>query len=360
MLVAGPIALRGRIAPGWAETDGTRLLGLAHGRPPRPPSEVVDGVLAPALCDLQVNGAGGHEVTGGPRALDAIDAVQLAHGVTSYLPTLISPDDETAERVLAEIAERVADPASPVAGAHLEGPFISPYHRGVHPPERLRAPADGVPAWIDHPAVRVVTLAPELPGALALIARLRARGIAVALGHSGADARIAHMAFDAGARLVTHVFDAMAPLHHRAPGLAGAALLDERVWVPAIADGVHLHPLVLELVRRTAGRRALLVTDATPAADAPAGRHRMAGIEIEAADGAARTPDGTLAGSTLTLDCAVRNWAAMTEATLADALHAAGDGPRAAGGLEPAAADLVMLDGDGVVQRVMRRGAWLA
>ncbi len=359
MLLAGALALRGRIAPGWAETDGGRLVGLGHGRPPRPPGECVDGVLAPALCDLQVNGAGGHEATGGPAALDAIDALLLAHGVTSYLPTLVSPDDETAERVLAEIAERVADPASPVAGAHLEGPFISPEHRGVHPPERLRSPIDGVPAWMEHPAVRVVTLAPELPGALALIARLRTCGMAVALGHSGADAETARAAFDAGARLVTHVFDAMAPLHHRAPGLVGAALLDERVWVPAIADGVHLHPLVLELVRRVAGRRALLVTDATPAADAPAGSYRMAGLEIEAAGGAARTPDGTLAGSTLTLDLAVRNWAAMTEATLADALYAAGAGPRAAAGLG-AAADLVVLDGDGVVQRVMRRGAWLA
>jgi N-acetylglucosamine-6-phosphate deacetylase len=358
VLLAGAIVLRGRLAAGWAETDGPRLAGVGHGRPPRPPDERVDGVLAPALCDLQVNGAGGHEVTGGPAALDAIDALQLAHGVTSYLPTLISPDDETAERVLAEIAERAADPASPVAGAHLEGPFISPEHRGVHPPERLRRPADGVPAWIEHPAVRVVTLAPELPGALALIARLRARGIAVALGHSGADAETARAAFDAGAGLVTHVFDGMAPLHHRAPGLAGAALLDERVWVPAIADGVHLHPLVLELVRRAAGRRALLVTDATPPAGAGPGSYRMAGIEVELRDGAARTPDGTLAGSALTLDGAVRNWAAMTEASVAEALYAAGDGPRTAAGLQ-AAADLVLLDGDGIVQRVMHRGVWL-
>jgi N-acetylglucosamine-6-phosphate deacetylase len=359
VLLAGDLALRGRIAAGWAETDGARLVDLRHGRPPRPAGDRVDGVLAPALCDLQVNGAGGHEVTGGPAALDAIDALQLAHGVTSYLPTLISPDDETAGRVLAEIAERVADPASPVAGAHLEGPFISPEHRGVHPPERLRSPADGVPAWIEHPAVRVVTLAPELPGALALIARLRARGIVVALGHSGADADTARAAFDTGARLVTHVFDAMAPLHHRSPGLAGAALLDERVWVPAIADGVHLHPLILELIRRAAGRRALLVTDATPVADAPAGRYTMAGLEIEAAGGAARMLDGTLAGSTLTLDRAVRNWVAMTEGTLAEALHAAGEGPRAAAGL-PTAADLVVLGPDGAVQRVMRHGAWLA
>ena len=359
MLLAGAIALRGQIAPGWAETDGARLASCGHGRPPRPPDERVDGVLTPALCDLQVNGAGGHEVAGGSSALDAIDALQLAHGVTSYLPTLISPDDETAERVLAEVAERMADPDSPVAGAHLEGPFISADHRGVHPFERLRTPEGGVPTWVEHPAVRIVTLAPELPGALALISRLHARGIAVALGHSGADADTARAGFDAGARLVTHVFDAMPPLHHRAPGLAGAALLDERVWVPAIADGVHLHPLVLELVRRAAGRRALLVTDATPATDSPPGRQRMAGLEIEAVGGAARTPDGTLAGSTLTLDRALRNWTAMTEATLAEALYAAGEGPRAAARL-PTAADLVEVDCDGVVRRVMRRGAWLA
>ena len=118
-----------------------------------------------------MNGAGGHEVTDGAAALDAIDAIQLAHGVTSYLPTVVSADDAVAERVVAELAERTADPASPVAGIHLEGPFLSGEHAGMHPVGRLRSPADGVPAYYSSPAVRLVTLAPELPGAQDLIRR---------------------------------------------------------------------------------------------------------------------------------------------------------------------------------------------
>lgn len=364
VLLAAELALAGRIAAGWVDVDGDRIAGAAHGPAPRQPDERLDGTLAPGLRDLQVNGAGGHEVTGGDAALDAIDAIQLAHGVTSYLPTLISPDDDTAQRVLPQLAERAADPRSPVAGVHVEGPFLSREHAGMHPPERLRSPADGVPAWIEHPAVRMVTLAPELPEALELIARLHERGIAVALGHSGASAEVARTAVDAGARLVTHVFNAMAPLHHRAPGLAGVALVDKRVRVAVIADGVHVHPLVLELVRRAAGERTVLVSDATPATAAPPGRHEMAGVRIErAADGAARTADGRLAGSTLTLDEAARNWCSMTAATTAEAHFAASEAPAAAGRL-PAAmspgapADLVLLDRGGGVRRVMRRGHW--
>ena len=360
-LLAAELALDGGLAEGWVELDGARLTGAAHGPPPREPDERLDGILAPGLCDLQVNGGGGHDVTGGAAALDAIDALQLAHGVTSYLPTLISPDDETAERVLAQLAERVADTGSPVAGAHLEGPFLNPERAGMHPLERLRSPADGLPDWIEHPAVRLVTLAPELPGALELIERLSGRGIAVSLGHSCAGAEVAAAAIDAGARLVTHVFNAMAPLRPRAPGLAGAALLDERVHVCVIADGVHVQPLMLELVRRAAGARTVLITDATPLAAAPPGDYEMAGVAIErGADGAAHTRDGRLAGSALTLDDAVRNWDGLTGATLAQALYAASQAPAAAVHLRAdAPADLVQLDPGGVVRAVMRGGRWL-
>ncbi len=364
VLMSAQLARQRRLAPGWVEVDGAHLAGAGHGPPPRQPDERLEGILAPGLYDLQVNGAGGREVSGGPAALDAVDAVQLAHGVTSYLPALISPDSETAERVLPQLAERMADPRSPVAGVHLEGPFLSRAHAGMHPLARLRSPADGVPDWIEHPAVRLVTVAPELPGALELIARLRERGIAVALGHTGASSEIARAAIDAGARLVTHLFNAMAPLDHQAPGVVGVALLDRRVRVSVIADGVHVHPLALELIRLAVGARATLVTDATPAAGAGAGRYRMAGVPIEASGGAARTEEGVLAGSLLTLDQAVRNWSAMTEATLAEALFAAGEAPAAvaapcgsAGEGEPA--DLVLLDRGGAVRRVMRRGRWL-
>jgi N-acetylglucosamine-6-phosphate deacetylase len=366
VLLQGPFASDGALEDRWIDIDGELVAASGAGDPPRQPDERCDGVLAPGLFDLQVNGAGGAEATGGSTALDTIDRVQLEHGVTSYMPTLVSPDDETAEHVLPELAERAADPASPVAGAHVEGPFLNPEYAGMHPVERLRSPADGIPGWLESPPVRVVTLAPELLGAADLIRRLTARGIVVSLGHSAADADTARAAFAAGATLVTHLFNTMAPLDHRAPGLAGAALVDRRVAVGVIADGVHLDPLVLELVRETARDRTLLVTDATPAAAAPAGRYEMAGVEIKSDPaGGARTPDGRLAGSTMTLDAAVRGWASMTEASLPEAIRAASEIPAARLG-HPSApnpgapADLVVLSEGGDVQRVMRRGRWLA
>jgi N-acetylglucosamine-6-phosphate deacetylase len=364
-LLAGMLAHGGGVFDGWIEVDGERVTASGAGDPPRGPDERCEGILAPGLCDLQVNGAGGHEVTGGGAALDAIDAIQLAHGVTRYLPTLISPDDATAERVLPELAERAADPASPVAGVHVEGPFLDPHHAGMHPPERLRRPADGVPGWLQSPAVRVVTLAPELPGAVELIGSLTARGVVVALGHSGADAPTVRAAIDAGATLVTHVFNAMAPLDHRAPGLAAMALVDPGLRPTVICDGAHVDPLVLELIRRAAGSRVALVTDATPAAAAPPGRYEMAGVAIESApEGSARTPEGRLAGSTLTLDAALRGWAALTGASLPEAITAAAEVPAAALGLltaptPGAPADLVVLGAQGEVRRVMHRGRWL-
>jgi N-acetylglucosamine-6-phosphate deacetylase len=364
-LLAAELALGGRIAPGWVDVDGGRVRGIGHGRAPREPDERPAGILAPGLCDLQVNGGAGHEVTAGEDALAAIDALALAHGVTSYLPTLVSPDDATAECALTALAARAADPASPVDGVHLEGPFLNPAHAGMHPVARLRTPSEGIPAWIEHPAVRLVTIAPELPGAIELIAGLTQRGIAVALGHSGAGADVARAAVEAGARLVTHVFNAMAPLHHRAPGLAGLALVDDRLRVGVIADGHHVDPLVLELVRRGAGERTVLVSDATPAAGAPAGDYEMAGLTITRdQDGLARTDAGRLAGSTLVLDEALRNWHAMTQASLAQSVFAASEAPAAAAGLPAATragdpANYVLLDADGRVRRVMQHGRWL-
>ena len=257
---------------------------------------------------------------------------------------------------------RAADPSSPVAGVHLDGPFLDPAYAGVHRRDRLRSPIDGIPRYFGSPALRLVTLAPELPGALELIAELRARGVAVALGHSGASAAEAERAVEVGAHLVTHVFNAMAPLHHRAPGLTGLALTDDRLAVGVIADGVHLDPLVLDLVHRAAGGRIFLITDSTAAAGAAAGRYLMAGVAIDASeDGSARTPEGRLAGSVITLDQAMRGWAAMTGATLAEAIAAASEIPAAAVGLPGGSApgnpaNLVLLDETGQVERTMYRG----
>jgi N-acetylglucosamine-6-phosphate deacetylase len=366
VLVSGRIARAGVLEDGWLEIEGERIAATGKDAPPRSPDVRHEGVVAPGLFDLQVNGAGGQEVTGGPMSLDAIDAIQLERGVTGYLATVVSRDDATAERCVTELAERVADPWSPMSGIHLEGPFLSPDHAGAHRPEALRSPADGVPGYFSSAAVRLVTIAPELPGAIELIRELHARGVTVALGHSGASTAVARSALDAGARLVTHLFNAMAPLHHRAPGLAGVALADARAYVGVIADGVHVDPLVLEIVRRAAGARVVLVSDATPAAAAPPGRYELGGVAIEGiSDGAPRLADGRLAGSSSTLDVAVRNWASMTEATIAEALVAATEAPAAAlgvgAGLHPGSpADVVLFDDHGNVGRVMRRGRWLS
>jgi N-acetylglucosamine-6-phosphate deacetylase len=325
----------------WFELEGERLVATGRGRAPRPPDERCDGRLARGLVDLQVNGCAGADVTGGHAALDRLDAHLLARGVTSYLATVATTDDETAARAAADVVEREADPASPVAGLHLEGPFLA--RPGAHPAALLRAPADGpLPGAYGSPALRLVTLAPELPGALELIAALRERGVTVALGHSDADATTALRAVEAGARMVTHVFNAMAPLHHRAPGLVGVALTDERLAVGVIADGEHVEALVLRLVRRAAGERVVLVSD-------------LVGETL-----AGRAPaSGVLTGGRATLDEALRRWMHFTGAPLDEALEAAAVRPAALAGVG-ARADLVELDEASRVVRVMRGGRWLA
>jgi N-acetylglucosamine-6-phosphate deacetylase len=364
MIISGRLARGEELDGGWLEVQGGRIAGTGAGDPPRPADVHHDGPIAPGFVDLQVNGAVGVEIVDGPEAIERIDAWQLRHGVTSYLPTIITTDDASAERALAELAERSADPASPVAGVHLEGPFLSPQHRGVHRAELLRTPADGVPAYYEHPAVRLVTLAPELPGSLALVERLVARGVAVSLGHTGADAATGERAADCGATLATHLFNAMSPFHHRAPGLVGWALVSDRIDPCVVADELHVVPLALELIRRAAGERVILVTDASVAAGAEPGEYVQAGVTIRLqAAGRAVNRDGALAGSAIALDAAVRNWAGSAGAGLAAAIAAASVRPAAAIGLVAGlqsgdTADLVLLDDAGGVVRVMRRGAW--
>jgi N-acetylglucosamine-6-phosphate deacetylase len=211
----------------------------------------------------------------------------------------------------------------------------------------------------------MVTLAPELPGALELIGRLHARGVTVALGHTGAEAATIDRAVAAGARMVTHIFNAMAPLHHRAPGAVGAALVDDRLALGVIADGRHVDARVLELIRRAAGDRVVLVSDASPAAGACPGAYAFASARIVLGeDGAVRDVEGRLAGSAALLDEVLAVWLA-TGATLGEAIAAASTRAAAIAGLPDglvagAPADLIELGDDGQVVRVMRSGRWLA
>jgi N-acetylglucosamine-6-phosphate deacetylase len=263
-------------------------------------------IVAPGFIDLQVNGFAGHDATQGVEAIERISAALTATGVTAFLPTLISrPVAEG--RAFVEAAARARARGARVLGAHLEGPFLSPLHAGAHDPAEMLEPTrERVAALLAVPP-RMTTLAPELPGALEAIASLQEAGVLVSLGHSAGTAEQASAGFAAGARFVTHLFNAMSPFRQRQPGLPGAALLDRRPTLGLIADGEHVHPLAMELAIRLRGPRGIaLTTDQTTAAGAPPGSHLLGGEEVVSDGRTVRRGDGTLAGSTATMDGMVR------------------------------------------------------
>ena len=312
------------------------------------------GLAAPGFVDLQVNGFAGVDFLAAEAEDYARCAPALAAtGVTAYLPTFVTAPEATLERALAVVAEaKAAGGDGPrILGAHLEGPFLSPRWPGAHEPRDLREPCLPLAErLLAAGPVALVTLAPELPGALELVARFVAEGVVVSCGHSDADARAAHAAFDAGARAVTHLHNAHRRFAHRDPGLGGVALVRPDVTVQAILDGVHLAPEVARLALLAARERLSLVTDAMAAAGLGDGRYRLGQREVVVAGPTARLGDGTLAGSVLTMDAAVRELVALG-ATEAEALLAATRAParllaRAdVGVLAPGGpADVVVLD----------------
>ena len=322
------------------------------------------GLAVPGFVDLQVNGYAGVDfLTAEPAGYAAAGAALAAAGVTAFQPTVISAPPATL-RLALERAAAAAD-ACPIRllGFHLEGPFLSPGRRGAHPPEYLREPDPRLAEELMAAGpVAAVTLAPELPAALELIERLVGRGVAVRIGHTDADAATAHAAFDRGASAITHVFNAHRPFSARDPGPAGAALTRDEVTVTAIADGVHLAPETLALVRRAAGPRLCLVSDAIAAAGLGDGRSTLGEQEIEVREGRSTLADGTLAGSVGALDQAVRLLVG-NGATLADAVHAASRRPALLAGhpelgmLETGApADIAVLDDDLRVTRTLVGG----
>lgn len=291
-----------------------------------------DLLVAPGFVDLQINGAFGYDFTQAPESIPEVAARLPQFGVTAFLPTIISAPLETYKRAL-EVITAPAGGAQPL-GLHFEGPFLNPERAGAHDRRHLLLPdARIVQQWEPLARVRMVTLAPELPGALELIEQLRRAGVTVALGHSQATYAEAKAAFDAGARFVTHLFNAMRPLHHREPGLPGAALEDPRVRVGLIVDGVHLHPAAVRMVWNLKPPKLIaLVTDAMAAAgDAPS-TARYGEIVVDREAGTARLPDGTLAGSILTMDQALRNLVQMTECSPSEALQCVSTTPAAAVG----------------------------
>jgi N-acetylglucosamine-6-phosphate deacetylase len=269
------------------------------------------GLALPGLIDLQVNGYAGVDVGGADvEAMHQLGRARARDGVLAYGPTIMTSPPEDVVRGLRTVVEtqRSTPPdAARIVGAHVEGPFLSPRRAGIHPPELLRHPDPAlVETFLSARPITMFTLAPELPGALALIAQLAARGVLVSLGHSDATVAEARAGIDAGARAATHTWNGMRPLGHRDPGIVGAVLTDPRVHIGLIGDGVHIAREVLRLTWGTARGRICLVTDAVAAAGAPDGRYRIGPVVIERRDGRVHDLEGRVGGGATTLLASVR------------------------------------------------------
>ena len=355
---------------GWLRVDGPRIAEVGAGIAPYPAAESVDlggRLLVPGWVDIHVHGGGGASFDDGDpeRALAAVD-LHRRHGTTSLVAGLVTASPAALLRQVAALAELCE--AGELAGIHLEGPYLATQRCGAHDPALLRSPDLAefqriLRAGRGH--VRMITLAPELPGALELVRAAVSEGVVAAVGHTDADYATVCAAFDAGATVATHLFNQMRPLHHRDPGPVAAALTDDRVTVEVINDGVHLHPAVVRMAWAAAGAdRTAFVTDAMAAAGLGDGDYTVGGRRVRVADGTARLADtGAIAGSTITLADAVRRAVRDLGIPLAAAVRAASTVPAAAlrladvGALLPGRyADLVVLEPDGTLHAVYHRG----
>jgi N-acetylglucosamine-6-phosphate deacetylase len=335
-----------------------------------------DAVLVPGYFDVHIHGGGGLDVMRATLAeLPRLGQFLIKHGVTGYFATTVAaPLDATCaalERLADAIEAKEANGDSPVQarplGIHLEGPFLSHKRRGVHPPEYLVAPTIEIFDRLWQAArghVRMLTIAPEIPGAMEVIAEAARRNVCVSIGHSDAELPAAQQAVKAGARHATHTFNAMRPLDHRQPGILGEVLSDDSITADLIADGIHVSPEVVKVFLHAKGHeRAVLITDAISATGMPEGRYQLGPIEVEVKDGKC-TANGSLAGSVLTMDRAVRNVTKFSEWTLRDAVRAATLNPAQAvgmtdsrGTLKPGtSADFTVLNSNGEVLKTIVAG----
>lgn len=334
---------------------------------PRTADDADGGWLTPGFIDIHGHGGGGAAFDDGADAIRTGRAVHRAHGTTRAVVSLVTASiDDLAARA-ATVAELAASDGT-ILGCHLEGPFLDVGHKGAHTPGLLRSPD---PASVDRlleaggGRIRQVTLAPELDGGLDAVRRFAGAGVTVAVGHTNADMRRAQAAFDAGATVLTHAFNAMNGIHHRVPGPVVTALRDPRVTLEVIADGTHVHPDVIRLLADGAPGRVALITDAMAAAGAPDGHYSLGGLDVTVIDGVARLTHGdSIAGSTLTQDAAVRLMVQRVGMPLPAAVAAATSVPAAAigeasrlGSLHIGfAADAVLLDDALTVRRVWVAG----
>lgn len=336
-----------------------------------------DAILNPGFLDIHIHGGAGLDLMRtAPAELPRLGKFLTAHGVTGYFPTTVAaPLDATCTALgrLADAIEAVPVssngdplPARPL-GIHLEGPFLSHKRRGVHPPEYLVNPTLEIFDRLWQAArghVRVITIAPEVPGALEVIAEASRRNVCVSIGHSDAEMPAAQQAVKAGARHATHTFNAMRPLDHRDPGIIGEVLSNDQMTADLIADGIHVSPAVVKIFLQAKGNeRAVLITDAISATGMPDGKYQLGPIQVDVKDGKC-TSGGSLAGSVLTMDRAVRNVTQFSSWSLRDAVRAATLNPARAVGMagnfgvlaRGAHADFTVLSSDGKVLKTIVGG----
>ncbi|MHB1171225.1 MAG: N-acetylglucosamine-6-phosphate deacetylase [Lacisediminihabitans sp.] len=348
----------GQVDGFWMLVDGDSIVSTGSGRALPDATERIDLAghwLVPGFIDLHGHGGGGHSYDDGPEEIAAALATHRAHGTTRSVLSLVTNPIAQLKDSLGAIADLVAsDPL--VLGSHLEGPFLAPDRRGAHNADYLREPrASEVEELLSagRGTLRQITIAPELPGALEAIDVLVEHGVTVAVGHTEASFEFARAAFDRGARLLTHAFNAMPGIHHRAPGPVVAAFEDERVIVELILDGQHVHPDVARLTFSSAPGRVALVTDAMAAAGSSDGNYRLGSLNVTVVGGlAVLSGTSTIAGSTLTQDVALRCAIERARLSPVQAIEALTLTPARALGLDHKlgylkpgyAADVVLLD----------------
>ena len=376
MLTAGTVVTEGAVhQPGWLSWRGGHLVDVAAGAPPRQPDVALPRcVVVPGFVDMHCHGGAGAGYDGTPQEALAALTFHRRHGTTTTAASLVSATTDSLLRSIAELTELVSD--GELGGIHLEGPWLATARAGAHDPLQLRDPTPGEVGRLLRAgagALRMVTLAPDRAGALDAIESITAAGCVAALGHTDAGFDETRAAIAAGARVATHLFNAMAPLRHRDPGPVAALIEDPRVTLEVIADGVHLHPAVVRHVIAAAGPgRVALVTDAMAAAGVPDGAYHLGALDVTVAGSTARlTGSAALAGSTTTMDAVFRRTVTASpeprdRALLAAAAMASTTPARTlrlddVGALAPTLrADAVVLDGNLQVVAVLRRGRWVA